>query len=277
MENEIYKELVRLSSICEDAALVTVISSSGSTPQEEGAKMLVRSDGSIMGTIGGGNIEKQSIREAFTSMKIGKPRRLTYHLAEGEGSIMACGGDMEIFIEPILAEPGLFIFGGGHIGLALAKMAKLTGYKITIIDDRPEFATQQRFPEVEQVLLADFNDAFSKLTVRSSDYIVILTHAHKGDEVVLEQALRTKAKYIGMIGSAKKNELVFSHLRGKGFPQDVLDKVYTPIGLRIRAQTPAEIAISILAEMIQIRRSNSDTSVTQIAPDANAKCTTGEV
>ena len=258
MENEIYKELVRLSSLCEDAALVTVISASGSTPQEEGAKMLVRSDGSIIGTIGGGNIEEQSIREAFTSMKIGKPRRLTYHLAEGEDSIMACGGDMEIFIEPVLAEPGLFIFGGGHIGLALTKMARLTGFKIKAIDDRSEFAAPQRFPEVEQVLLSDFDAAFSKLTVHSSDYIVILTHAHKGDEIVLEQALKTKAKYIGMIGSAKKNELVFSHLRKKGFPQDVLDKVYTPIGLRIRAQTPAEIAVSILAEMIKVRRADPE-------------------
>jgi xanthine dehydrogenase accessory factor len=254
MENEIYKELVRLSSVCEDAALVTVISASGSTPQEEGAKMLVRSDGSIIGTIGGGNIEEQSIREAFTSMKIGKPRRLTYHLAEGEDSIMACGGNMEIFIEPVLAEPGLFIFGGGHIGLALAKMAKLTGYKITIIDDRPEFAAQQRFPEVEQVLLSDFNGAFSKLTVRSSDYIVILTHAHKGDEIVLEQALKTKAKYIGMIGSKTKNEAVYGHLLAKGFTRQDIERVHGLIGLRIRAQTPQEIAVSILAEMIQVLR-----------------------
>jgi xanthine dehydrogenase accessory factor len=277
MEQEIFRELVKLGDECQDAALITVISATGSTPREEGSKMLVRCNGSIIGTIGGGNVEALAIREALAAMEIGKSRRLSYRLEEGEDSAMACGGDLEIFIEPVLAEPGLFIFGGGHIGLASAKMAKLTGYKTTIIDDRPEFATQQRFPDVELVLLADFKGAFSKLTVRSSDYIVILTHAHKGDEIVLEQALKTKANYIGMIGSAKKNELVFSHLRNKGFSQDVLDKVYTPIGLRIRAQTPAEIAISILAEIIQIRRSNFDTPVTQIAPDANAKCTTGEV
>ena len=168
---------------------------------------------------------------------------------------MVCGGDLEIFIEPVVAEPRLFIFGGGHIALALAKIAKLAGFKIVVIDDRPEFATPQRFPEAERTLVTDFAGAFSKLSIRSSDYIVIITHGHKGDEVVLEQALKTEAKYIGMIGSSKKNEAIFSHLRAKEISQEVLNKVFTPIGIRISAQTPAEIAVSILAEMIKVRRS----------------------
>jgi xanthine dehydrogenase accessory factor len=255
MEHEIYQELFRLANEYRDVALVTIISTAGSTPQEEGAKMLVRDNGSIVGTIGGGELEKQAIREALTAMRIGKVKRLSYQLTEGKDNGMVCGGDLEIFIEPVLVEPFLFIFGGGHIGLALAKMAKLGGFRIVIIDDRPEFATSQRFPEAEQVLVADFGEAFSKLTVRHSDYIVILTHAHNGDEVVLEQSLKTDARYIGMIGSAKKNEVIFSHLRSKGIPQEQLEKVYTPIGLRIRAQTPAEITVSILAEMIKNRRS----------------------
>lgn len=272
MEVEIFRELVKLASECQDAALVTIISVNGSTPREEGAKMLVRSDGSILGTIGGGSLEELAIREALEVMKTGKPKRLAYRLEEGEDTTMACGGSLEVFIEPILTEPNLFIFGGGHIGQALAKIARLAGYKIVIVDDRPEFATPQRFPEAEQVLAADFREAFTKLTVRNSDYIVIITHDHKGDETILEQALKTGARYIGMIGSAKKNEIVFSHLREKGFSQDILDKVCTPIGLRIRAQTPAEIAVSILAEMIKIRRSDPETNGKQLDSSAHLNC-----
>jgi len=255
MEYEIYQELARLANEGQDAALVTVISAEGSTPREEGAKMLVRTDGSIVGTIGGGNLESRAIQEALKAMKTGKAKRISYHLTQGEDTGMVCGGDIEIFIEPILAEPHVFIFGGGHIGLALSKMASLAGFKVVVIDDRPEFANPQLFPEAERTLVTDFGEAFSKLTVRSSDYIIIVTHGHKGDEVVLEQALKTEAKYIGMIGSSRKNEAVFTHLRAKGIPQELLDKVYAPIGLKIGAQTPAEIAVSILAEMIKVRRS----------------------
>lgn len=217
--------------------------------------MLVRADGSILGTIGGGSLEERVIREAVGAMRTGKIKRLSYHLTEGEDTGMVCGGNLEVFIEPVLAEPSLFIFGGGHIALALAKMARLAGFKIVVIDDRPEFATPQRFPEAEQTLVTDFSEAFPKLSIRSSDYIVIVTHGHKGDEVVLERVLRTEARYIGMIGSTKKNEAISSHLRAKGISQELLDRVYTPVGLKINAQTPAEIAVSILAEIIKVRRS----------------------
>ena len=217
--------------------------------------MLVRNDGSILGTIGGGSLEEQAIEEAAVAMSTGKTKRVSYRLEEGQETGMVCGGTLEIFVEPILATPTLFIFGAGHIALALAKMAKLVGFKIVIIDDRPEFATQERFPEAEQTLAIGYAGAFSKLSVNTSDCVVIITHAHEGDEVVLEGALNTDAKYIGMIGSQKKNEVVFAHLRSKGVSQEVLDKVYTPIGLKISAQTPEEIAVSILAEIIQVRRS----------------------
>ena len=255
MEYGIYQELANLRAQGQEAALVTVISAIGSTPRGQGAKMLVRADGSILGTIGGGSVEDQVIKEAVAAIKRGETKRLSYRLKEGEETGMVCGGDLEVFIEPILAAPSLFIFGGGHIALALVKMAKLVGFKIAVIDDRPEFATSERFPEAEQTLATDFAEAFSKLTIDKSDYIVIVTYAHKGDEVVLEGALKTEAKYIGMIGSRAKNEVVFSHLRAKGIWQELLDKVHTPVGLKINAQTPEEIAVSILAEMIQVRRS----------------------
>ncbi|MBA7483129.1 hypothetical protein ES707_18640 [subsurface metagenome] len=255
MQNDIYQEIVKIKAEGEEAALVTVISASGSTPREEGAKMLVRADGSILGTIGGGSIERQVIKEAVGIIKRGKPQRLCYRLKKGEELGMICGGDMEVFVEPILSEPTLYIFGGGHIALPLAKMAKLVGFKIVVIDDRPEFANSQRFPEAELTLAENFAKAFSKLKIDKSSYIVIVTPGHKGDEAVLEGALATEAKYIGMIGSKTKNKAVYSHLLAKGISQELLDKVHAPIGLNIQAQTPEEIAVSILAEVIQARRS----------------------
>jgi len=252
---DIYQEIVRIKGEGEEAALVTVVSATGSTPREEGAKMLVRADGSIIGTIGGGRIEAQAIKEALETIIKGRPQRLSFSLKEGGELGMICGGDAEVFIEPILSVPTMYIFGGGHIALTLVKVGKLLGFKIVVIDDRPEYANAQRFPEAELTLAEDFAKAFQKLKIDKSSYIVVVTHGHKGDETVLEGALATKAKYIGMIGSKTKNQTIFSHLLSKGISQEQLDRVHAPIGLNIYALTPEEIAISIVAEIIKVRRS----------------------
>jgi xanthine dehydrogenase accessory factor len=254
--HEIYQETARLSTEGREAAVVTVIVASGSTPREEGTKMLVRADGSIMGTIGGGSIEKQVIQDALAVIRSGKPIKLAYRLQAGEELGMICGGDIEVFVEPILVIPHLYIFGGGHIALPLVKMAHIVGFKITIIDDRPEFANHGRFPEAEQTIVSDMTAAFEQLTVDHSSSIVIITHGHKCDEAALAGALKTPARYIGMIGSKEKNRAVFSRLLAKGYTQEDLDRVHAPIGLRIMAQTPEEIAVSIIAELVQVRRSN---------------------
>ena len=252
---DIYQEIVKLTAEGEEAALVTIVSTSGSTPREEGAKMLVKADGSILGTIGGGSLEIQVCQKAIEVIRKGKPERLHFRLKEGEEPGMICGGDLEVFIEPILSSPSLYIFGGGHISLSLAKIGKLLGFKITVIDDRAEFANPQRFPEAELTLAEDFNRVFPKLKIDKSSYIVIVTRGHERDELVLEWALGAKAKYIGMIGSRTKNKAVFAHLLAKGIPQELLDKVHAPIGLEINAQTPEEIALSIMAEIVKVRRS----------------------
>jgi len=256
MQGDIYQEVVKIRAEEKEAALVTIISASGSTPREEGAKMLVMPDGSIVDSIGGGSVELQVIKEAIEVIKRGKPIHLCYRLKEGEELGMLCGGDVEIFIEPVIPAPTMFIFGGGHITFALVKMAKLVGFKIVVIDNRPEYATPQRFPEAEQTLAIDYAQSFFKLKIGRTGYIVIVTHGHMGDEVVLEGALKTEAKYIGMIGSKTKNKAVYSHLLAKGITQEQLDRIYAPIGLSIYAQTPEEIAVSILAEIIQVKRSD---------------------
>jgi len=254
---DIYQEIVKIKEEGKEAALVTIVAASGSTPREEGAKMLVRPDGSISGTIGGGSLEAQVINEAVQVIRLGKPRRLHMSLTaqEAEETGMICGGDLEVFIEPITTAPSLYIFGGGHISLPLAKTAKLLGFRITVIDDRAEFASADRFPEAESVLAGDFTKTFPKLKIDKSSYIVIVTRGHQNDELVLEWAINTPAKYIGMIGSQTKVKTIYSHLLAKGVSQQRLDSVHSPIGLEIGAQTPEEIAVSILAEIIKVRRS----------------------
>ncbi len=253
---DIYQEIVEITTRGEEAALVTIVSATGSTPREVGTKMLVRSDGNLVGSIGGGSVEAQVCRQAMEVIKTGKPQRLHISLTgrEGEEAGMICGGDMEVFIEPILSSPTLYIFGGGHISRSVAKIGKLLGFKIAVIDDRAEFANPERFPEAELILAEDFHQAFSKLKIDKSGYIVIVTRNHQNDELVLELALGTQAKYIGMIGSKNKNKTIFSHLLTKGISQELLDKVHAPIGLEIHAQTVEEIAVSILAEIIKVRR-----------------------
>jgi xanthine dehydrogenase accessory factor len=197
------------------------------------------------------------IEEAIKVIKQGKPKRLHMSLTakEAEETGMICGGELEVFIEPILTAPTLYIFGGGHISLPLARMGKLLGFRIAVIDDRSEFASAERFPEAEIILADEFKKAFPRLKIDRSSYIVIVTRGHQHDELVLGWAVGTSAKYIGMIGSKTKVKAVFSHLLARGVPQEKLASVHSPIGLEIEAQTPEEIAVSILAEIIKVRRS----------------------
>ena len=254
---DIYQEIVRIKTEGEEAALVTIVSATGSTPSGEGAKMLVKSDGSILGTVGGGSLEEQVIKQAIEVIKQGKPGRLRVSLnaKEVEEEGMLCGGELEVFIEPILTPPTLYLFGGGHISLSLAKLGKLLGFKIGVIDDRAEFANPDRFPEAEIIMAGDFTKSLPKLKIDKSSYIVIVTRNHQFDDVVLEWAVGTPAKYIGMMGSRNKNETIFSHLTAKGISKELLDRTHAPIGLEIHAQTPEEIAISIMAEIVKAHRS----------------------
>ena len=252
----VFEELVRIKREGESAALATIISVRGSAPREEGAKMLIRGDGTIVGSIGGGSIEAEVCREAMKVMTEGKAKLLHFDLTGTETveEGMICGGVMDVFVEPILPQPTLYIFGGGHISLFVAKIAKMVGFRIVVIDDRPEFANPERFPEADETLAHDFPAVFPKLNINKSSYIVIVTRGHLSDEMVLEWAVSTDAKYIGMIGSKKKNKTLFSHLRSKGMPQELLAKVHAPIGIDIHAETPEEIAVAILGEIIKVKR-----------------------
>ena len=258
---DIFKEIAIIKSEGGSAALATAIKTTGSTPREAGSKMLIRSDGTIVGSIGGGSLEATICQEAVNVIKEDKPKVLHFNLTEEEvaGDGMLCGGTMDIFIEPILSEPTLYIFGGGHISLPLAAISKMVGYRVVVVDDRPEFANQDRFPEADEIIAQDFSLAFSRLKVNRSSYITIVTRGHLYDETVLEWAVNTDAAYVGMIGSKKKNDTIFSNLRSKGVSKKLLESVHAPIGLEIHAETPEEIAVSIMAEIIKVRRKSEHT------------------
>lgn len=238
------------------AALVRVTSVEGSTPRIAGTKMLIKSDGSIVGFAGGGSMESRICREATEVMRKGKPRMvridLTGKTLAEEG--MICGGKIEIFVEPIIGGENLYIFGAGHIFFFISKIGKMLGFRIVVIDDRKESANSERFAQADDVIVADFDDVFTRIHVHSMSYIVIVTRGHLHDEKVLERAIQTDARYIGMIGSKKKIQTIYSHLEERGTDPKLLKFVHAPIGLGIRAQTPEEIAVRILAEIIMVRQ-----------------------
>lgn len=258
---DIFEEIVKIRSEGESAALATVIKIKGSTPREEGSKMLIRSDGTILGSIGGGALEDQVCQEAMDVIREGKQKLLHFNLTGEEIAEdgMLCGGNMDILVEPILAQPTLYIFGAGHVSFSISKIAKMVGFEVVVIDDRAEFANIKRFPKADEIFAEDFSKVFSKLKINRSSYIVIVTRGHKFDEKVLEWAVKNEASYVGMIGSKKKNDTIFSNLQSKGISKELLGDVHAPIGLEIHAETPEEIAVSIMAEIIKVRKEREHT------------------
>jgi xanthine dehydrogenase accessory factor len=252
---EIYKEIVRLIELGEKAALATVISATGSTPGKESARMLVRADGSTLGTIGGGCTEADVwalAREVIaTDRPIRRSFKLTPRAAEEDG--LACGGIVEIFVEP-LGSPTLYVFGAGHIARSLVPLALGVGLNTVVVDDREQFAERSRFPEPTRLVVSDFSSAFQRLQITENSYLVIVTRGHRHDQCVLAEAIKTRASYVGLIGSRAKILRIFRHLAAQGADPARLQQVKAPIGLDIGCRTPEEIAVSIAAELIAHRR-----------------------
>ncbi len=244
-------------------AVASVIRAEGSTPRTVGAKMIIKEDGSIFDTIGGGKVEALVISDALRTLREGKPHVKRYVLEKEhpESIGMVCGGYMDVFIEPMEPKPTLLIFGAGHISLPLAKLGNVAGFSVTVVDDREEFANKDRFPEAERVICDSFESAVSSIRITPSTYIAIVTRGHRFDTFVLKQVINSKAAYIGMIGSKTKVETAFQELKKSGIPEGRIKQVYAPIGLDIGAETPEEIAISILSEIVKTRRGGSGESL----------------
>jgi xanthine dehydrogenase accessory factor len=252
---DLFEEIVKLRRAGRRAALATIVHTNGSIPSYESSRMLVREDGSIAGTIGGGCVEADVWAAAKEVMRNELPRKMIFNLNHEAGydSGLICGGTLEVFVEPILPQPILYIFGGGHVSIALAEAAHAAGFDIGVVDDREAFANAVRFPMAREVYTS-YEEAFEKLKPNASTYMVIVTRGHKDDMRVLGWAAGTEARYIGMIGSKRKVLSVYEALEKEGVSPEKLERVYAPVGLEIGALTPAEIAISITAELIAVRR-----------------------
>jgi xanthine dehydrogenase accessory factor len=253
---DLYEEIVRLRKAGRRGAVATIVNVRGSIPSFKTAKMLVRDDGSIVGTIGGGCVEAEVWQAAREVMEAEKPRTLTFDLNNDPkyDTGLVCGGTLEIFIEPVLPPAELYIFGAGHVATSLYRVARIVGFDITIADDRETYANRERFPEAQQVLAEDFDAAMAQLSPSESSFIVIVTRGHRDDMRVLRWAVQTPARYIGMIGSKRKTATIFKELQTEGLRAELFERVHAPVGLDIGALTPEEIAISIMAELIAKRR-----------------------
>ena len=253
---DIYEEIVKLRSEGRRGAVATIVSVRGSIPSFKTAKMLVRDDGSIVGTIGGGCVEAEVWQAAREVMESEKPRTLTFNLNQDPkyDTGLVCGGTLDIFVEPVLPPASLYIFGAGHVAVNLYKIAHNAGFDVTVVDDRETYANRERFPEAKEVIAKDFDEAMARISPAESYYIVITTRGHRDDMRVLRWAVQTQARYIGMIGSKRKTIAIFRELTKEGIPAQLFERLHAPVGLDIGAVTPEEIAVAITAELIAMRR-----------------------
>jgi len=241
----IYKEAAKIRQKGGTAILATLVSVDGTFLKETNSKMLMKPSGEKVGSLlGGVELEKKVLKEGKGLLKEKKPRVLVLSPENRR---------MEILLEPIFSEPTVYIFGAGHVSEQLAPLSKKVHFKVVVIDDREMFANRNRFPGADEVIVSEFENCFDQLYIDDSSYIVIVTRGHLYDGFVLQQALKTNARYIGMIGSKKKIKTLYEDLMKKGVPKEALDRVYAPIGIDINSETPEEIAVSIVAELIKVR------------------------
>jgi xanthine dehydrogenase accessory factor len=256
---DLFTRIAELIKKGEQFALATIVNAEESAPRLSGARMIIFPDGKIEGTIGGGALEKKVLEDAIGLMKEGGSRKFVYDLGrsgKGFSLDMMCGGRVEVFIETFKKTMTLFIFGAGHIGKKLAQLCGLLGITHWVIDNREEYARKELFPDAAGVLHSDFAESFRHLPIDDNSYIIIVTYGHQYDGVCLEEAINTKAVYIGMIGSRSKVKRLLDSLREKGLNVDD-PRIYAPVGLHLGDSSPEQISISILAEILKINSGGS--------------------
>lgn len=256
MNEDVLAELVRALQRGESAALVTIVSAQGSTPQRTGAKMLVFADGRTLGTIGGGCYESDALWKAIEALRTRTPRLVRYDLTDdfAEESGLICGGQMQVYIEPIEPAPDLYIVGAGHVAQHLAASARPVGFRTHVVDDREKFANRDRFPDADDIVVDAIPEWLGRTVFAPNAYVVIVTRGHRYDLDALRVLAVRDLRYLGLIGSRAKVARIYDALVAERMPLERLLCVHAPIGLDIGAVTPEEIAISILAELVAVRR-----------------------
>lgn len=251
---ELYEEIIRMTRTGEPFALATVTANSGSSPRKAGAKMLVRGDGTTLGTVGGGRVELETVQAALSALVAGEPTTLPFALTEEHG--FACGGAMTVYVEPHGSAPHLVMFGAGHVGKAVAGLAKRCGFRVTVVDERPECADREELPFADEIICCAVTEAFDQLHLNNESYVVVATPGHVHDFAAVRGALGTQAGFIGLLGSRRKRQTLLSTLTEEGFTQAQRDRIITPVGLEIGAETPEEIAVSIMGQLVRERRNH---------------------
>src|SRR5450432_1996734 len=247
---DVVQALLELMTSRQRGALATVVRTSGSTPQRPGARLLLREDGSTLGTVGGGAIEHATLSALQHALAHGGSQLLIRDLAHDLG--MCCVGRMEIFVEPILPLPRLWLLGAGHVAKPTATLARSVGFEVHVIDEREELNTAERFPEC-QLVIGDPGDELRKAALGDADWVLIMTHDHQLDEAALEAAAGQSANYVGLVGSKRKALRLVERVCAKRNGDFSLDRVFAPVGLDIGAVSPEEIAVSIVAELVALR------------------------
>lgn len=252
---EVTEALLRIQKEGLQAALATIIDVKGSVPRHVGSKMVIWPDGSIVGTVGGGQMESRVIKDGQQAMQTGQPTIVEYALNDiGAGDPGICGGTIQLFVEPVSTAPTILIIGGGHVGKALAEVAKWTGFRVILSDDRPDYCNENYVAGLNGYVVVPPGDITNHVTINANTYVAAVTRGLPVDEKLIPALLKTEAAYIGLIGSRRRWALTVKALEAKGLSREELNRVHAPLGLELNAETPQEIAISILAEIIMIYR-----------------------
>ncbi len=234
------------------AALATVVKTRGSSPRSAGAKMLIYPDGTIVGTVGGGIVEERVKATAAEVLRDRTPRYVQIGVEE-RGDAQPCGGEMDIFVEPLVTAPTLLLVGAGHVGAAVAQLAQFLGFRIVVLDDRPEFVSAENFPCADERVSGDLVAQLGEIETTPETYVVLTTRSHALDPALLGAIVDKPAAYIGMLGSESRAQVAVESLKKRGVSEQALARLHAPIGLEISAETPQEIAVSIMAEVIQVK------------------------
>jgi xanthine dehydrogenase accessory factor len=255
---DILEELVLARQEGNPVALAVIVKARGSVPRHTGTKMLVYADGRTSGTIGGGELEARVLQQALESLEDNQSRYIPYSLVDPErGDPGICGGEVEVFVEPYLPPITILIIGCGHVGQSVAKLANWLGFRVVVSDDREGMATPEVVPDADLYFPGSFDDTLSSFKININTYVVAVTRNVEVDREILPKLLETEAPYIGVIGSRRRWEETQRLLSEDGIDKDQMSRFHSPIGLELHAETPEEIAVSILAEVIMIHRGGS--------------------
>jgi xanthine dehydrogenase accessory factor len=258
----IYQTLAEIERNNESAALCTVTGSKGSTPRHVGSKMIVYTDGHFVGTVGGGEMEQRVLKEAQKALNDGQPRHLHYNMIDpAQGDPGTCGGQVEVFVEPIFPDPLLVVIGAGHVGKAVVHLAKWLGFRTAANDDRVEFCNPESTPEADAYYPFPMSELPNHINIDKRTFLVLTTRGSNVDVAGLAALLESPAGYIGVIGSKRRWATTVKGLKKQGISDKKIAKIHSPMGLELQAETPEEIAVSIMAEVIAVKNNGTGRSM----------------